>query len=202
MAWRDSRRNYSRLLLFISSIVLGIAALVAIYSLGYNLQQNIDTQAASLLGADLEISDNQPPSKKIVSLIDSLKGQQSKELSFASMIYFPKNSGTRLAQIRALEGDFPYYGELETEPATAGKSFRTKKEVLVDQTLMLQYQAKVGDSLKVGEVTFLIAGILKKAPGQTGIAATVAPSVYIPLVVFETNKFGAKRQPHRLSVLF
>jgi putative ABC transport system permease protein len=143
MAWRDSRRNYSRLLLFISSIVLGIAALVAIYSLGYNLQQNIDTQAASLLGADLEISDNQPPSKKIVNLMDSLKGQQSKELSFASMIYFPKNSGTRLAQIRALEGDFPYYGELETEPATAGKSFRTKKEVLVDQTLMLQYQAKV-----------------------------------------------------------
>lgn len=192
MAWRDSRRNYSRLLLFISSIVLGIAALVAIYSLGYNLQQNIDTQAASLLGADLEISDNQPPSKKIISLIDSLKGQQSKELSFASMIYFPKNSGTRLAQIRALEGDFPYYGELETEPATAGKSFRTKKEVLVDQTLMLQYQAKVGDSLKVGEVTFLIAGILKKAPGQTGIAATVAPSVYIPLSYLKQTNLAQK----------
>lgn len=121
MAWRDSRRNYSRLLLFISSIVLGIAALVAIYSLGYNLQQNIDTQAASLLGADLEISDNQPPSKKIISLIDSLKGQQSKELSFASMIYFPKNSGTRLAQIRALEGDFPYYGEAGNRTGNGGQ---------------------------------------------------------------------------------
>lgn len=192
MAWRDSRRNYSRLLLFISSIVLGIAALVAIYSLGYNLQQNIDTQAASLLGADLEISDNQPPSKKIVNLIDSLEGQQSKELSFASMIYFPKNSGTRLAQIRALEGDFPYYGELETEPVAAGQSFRTKKEVLVDQTLMLQYQAEVGDSLKVGEVTFLIAGILKKAPGQTGIAATVAPSVYMPLAYLKQTNLAQK----------
>ena len=123
----------------------------------------------------MELSDNTPPSPKITNLVDSLKGQQSKELSFASMIFFPKNSGTRLAQIRALEGHFPYYGELETEPASAGKTFRNKKEVLVDQTLMLQYQAKVGDSLKVGEVTFLIAGILKKAPGQTGIAATVAP---------------------------
>ena len=192
MAWRDSRRNYSRLLLFVSSIVLGIAALVAIYSLGYNLQQNIDTQAASLLGADLELSDNTPPSPKMTHLVDSLKGQQSKELSFASMIYFPKNSGTRLAQIRALEGDFPYYGELETEPASAGKTFRNKKEVLVDQTLMLQYQAKVGDSLKVGEVTFLIAGILKKAPGQTGIAATVAPSVYIPLSYLKQTNLAQK----------
>ncbi|MFN8347831.1 MAG: FtsX-like permease family protein [Spirosomataceae bacterium] len=192
MAWRDSRRNYSRLGLFISSIVLGIAALVAIYSLGYNLQQNIDSQAASLLGADLELSDNQPANKKIAGLIDSLGGQQSKELSFASMIYFPKNAGTRLAQIRALEGDFPYYGELETEPASAGKSFRAKKEVLVDQTLMLQYQAQVGDSLKVGEVTFRIAGILKKAPGQTGIAASVAPSVYIPLSYLKQTNLAQK----------
>ncbi len=37
MAWRDSRRSRSRLFLFISSIILGIAALVAIYSLGNNL---------------------------------------------------------------------------------------------------------------------------------------------------------------------
>ena len=58
MAWRDSRRNRSRLLLFISSIILGIAALVAIYSLGDNMRQEIDSQAAALLGADLEITGN------------------------------------------------------------------------------------------------------------------------------------------------
>ncbi|HYC29069.1 MAG TPA: hypothetical protein VEB42_09635, partial [Chitinophagaceae bacterium] len=58
MAWRDSRRNRSRLLLFISSIILGIAALVAIYSLSNVLRREIDEQAASLLGADLEITGN------------------------------------------------------------------------------------------------------------------------------------------------
>ena len=192
MAWRDSRRNYSRLLLFISSIVLGIAALVAIYSLGYNLQQNIDGQAAELLGSDLELSDNQPPNDKIQHLIDSLGGQQSEERSFASMVFFPKNGGARLAQVRALSGDFPYYGSLETEPLSAAKNFRTKQEALVDKTLLLQYRAQVGDSIKIGEVTFLIAGILKKAPGQTGIAATVAPSVYIPLSFLKQTKLAQK----------
>ena len=44
MAWRDSRKNRSRLLLFISSIVLGIAALVAVYSFKDNLQRDIDQQ--------------------------------------------------------------------------------------------------------------------------------------------------------------
>ena len=37
MAWRDSRRSRQRLLLFMSAIVLGIAALVAINSFGDNL---------------------------------------------------------------------------------------------------------------------------------------------------------------------
>ena len=59
MAWRDSRRNRSRLFLFISSVILGIAALVAIYSLGNNLSDEVNNQAASLLGADLEVSGNQ-----------------------------------------------------------------------------------------------------------------------------------------------
>ena len=72
MAWRDSRRSRSRLFLFISSVILGIAALVAIYSLGNNLSDEVNNQAASLLGADLEISGNQPPTSSVQNLLDSL----------------------------------------------------------------------------------------------------------------------------------
>lgn len=181
MAWRDSRKNRSRLLLFVSSIVLGIAALVAIYSLGDNLRQNIDSQAAELLGADLQVSGNRPVTGNAKKLIDSLGTERSEERSFASMILFPKSGGNRLAQVKALDGNFPFYGALETIPVTAGKDFRLGKLAIVDQTLMLQYNAKVGDSIKVGEETFGIAGILMKAPGQTGLTSSVAPSVYIPM---------------------
>src|SRR5258706_6938001 len=108
MAWRDSRRNRSRLLLFISSIILGIAALVAIYSLGNNLHDEVNSQAATLLGADLEISGNQALTPKIKNIIDSLENKRSEERSFASMVLFTKNGGTRLVQVRALAGEFPY----------------------------------------------------------------------------------------------
>ncbi|TDE14587.1 ABC transporter permease [Dyadobacter psychrotolerans] len=197
MAWRDSRKNRSRLFLFISSIILGIAALVAIYSLGDNLRQNIDDQAATLIGADLALSGNKAVEGKVKDLVDSLGVERSEERSFASMILFPKGGGNRLAQVKALEGNFPYYGELETIPVTAGKTFRNKKEALVDQTLMLQYQAKVGDSIKIGEVTFAIAGILQKAPGQTGLTSTVAPSVYIPMRYL--NQTGLMQKGSRIA---
>lgn len=200
MAWRDSRRNRSRLLLFISSIILGIAALVAIYSLGDNLRNDIDTQAAGLIGADLEISSNKPVEKTAKGLLDSLGDRKSEEQSFASMIYFPKSQGTRLVQIRALKGDFPYYGELKTIPASAGNSFRNRQAALVDKTLMLQYNAKVGDSIKVGNLSFLIAGVLLKAPGQTGFSTSVAPAVYIPLNLLQQT--GLSRKGSRINYKF
>src|SRR4051812_29710197 len=181
MAIRDSRRNGSRLFLFISSIILGIAALVAIYSLSNNLRHEIDKQAANLIGADLEITGNKPATGAVRDLIDTLGDRKSEERRFASMVYFPKTGGTRLIQVRALQGEFPYYGDLETVPASAGRTFRNAQMALIDQTLMLQFDAKVGDSVKVGDVTFIIAGTLAGAPGQTGLSASVAPVVYIPL---------------------
>ncbi|MDQ3279641.1 MAG: ABC transporter permease [Bacteroidota bacterium] len=181
MAWRDSRKNRSRLLLFISAIIIGIAALVAIYSLSDNLRKEIDQQAAALLGADLEISNRRPFTPQLFQLIDSLGGRRSEERRFSSMVLFPKNNGTRIIEVRALGGEFPYYGDLSTEPTTAGRRFRKGRQALVDQTLMLQFGAQVGDSVRIGNTPFVIAGTLKGAPGQTGISAAVAPVVYIPI---------------------
>ncbi len=192
MAWRDSRRNRSRLFLFISSIILGIAALVAIYSFEYNLKKDIDSQAKSLLGADLVIETNKAVKPEARPVLDSLGAERSEERGFASMIYFPKNGGTRLVNVRALSGNYPYYGDIETSPATASRNFRNQREALVDKTLMLQFDVKTGDSIQVGDLKFLISGVLNKAPGQTSFNASVAPIVYIPLSYFEDTGLSQK----------
>ncbi|WP_323134781.1 ABC transporter permease [Pontibacter kalidii] len=184
MAWRDSRRNRGRLALFISSIVLGIAALVAINSFADNLRADIDRQAKSLIGADLVIAANKEIEQDQQQLLDSIAvgGDRSDEVRFVSMVQFKSTGGTRLVQVRALErGGFPYYGAIETEPQSASRTFREEgRKALVDQTLLLQYNAKPGDSIQVGNQTFEIAGALHKIPGQTAMTATVAPAVYIP----------------------
>jgi putative ABC transport system permease protein len=180
MAWRDSRHNFSRLALFVSSIVLGIAALVAIFSVGDNVQTDIDDQAKTLTGADLIIESNRQVNDTIRPLLDSLGEERSKQCSLASMVYFKKSNGTRLVQVCALEGGYPYYGDLETVPVNAEEDFRKHQQALVDKTLMLQYNAHVGDSIQVGEVTFAIAGVLNKAPGRTNFSTSIAPPVYIP----------------------
>jgi putative ABC transport system permease protein len=181
MAWRDSRKNRARLFLFISAIVLGIAALVAVYSFKDNLQKDIDAQAKELTGADLVLDSRKGVSKAMQKMLDTLGDERSQEKTFASMIYFQKGGGSRLVQMKALQGNYPYYGTIETVPLAAAKDFQSGRNALVDQTLMLQFNAKVGDSVKVGDLHFKILGTLTKAPGQTGIGASIAPTVYIPL---------------------
>ena len=181
MAWRDSRKNRSRLLLFISSIILGIAALVAVYSFKDNLQRDIDKQAKELTGADLIVESRKAVSNERLKMLKTIGDERATENTFASMVYFVKGGGSRLVQMKALEGNYPFYGSIETTPTSAAKSFFSGREALVDKTLMLQFNAKTGDSINVGDLSFEIAGILDKAPGQTGISSSVAPIVYIPL---------------------
>jgi putative ABC transport system permease protein len=203
MAWRDSRKNRSRLFLFISSMVLGIAALVAIYAVGDNLNHDIDTQAATLIGADLNLHSNKEPGKPTQKLIDSLKAKSTgyaEEQSFASMVLFLKGQGTRLVQIRAIAGGYPFYGQIESTPQSAAETFKTEKDVLVDHTLMLQYKAKVGDSVQIGNLNFRIAGALDKAPGQSGFSSTIAPSIFLPLQYLA--KTGLIEKGSRISYNF
>ncbi|SOD89730.1 putative ABC transport system permease protein [Spirosoma fluviale] len=182
MAWRDSRRSRQRLLLFMSAIVLGIAALVAINSFGDNLARSIDDQARELLGADLTFSWSRPPSPKTAKLAKTLGRDRAYEVSFASLVSTPKTGGVRLAQVKGLEGNFPYYGTWEVQPASAVQAFRqaTQRVALVDDGLLVQLGAQPGDSVRVGNLSFLIAGRVTKTPGQAAIAATVAPTVFIP----------------------
>ena len=188
MAWRDSRRNRSRLTLFISSIVLGIAALVAINSFSENLVSDISKEAKSLLGADLTLESNQPLDSIIAPVFDTIAVDQSRSVDFVSMVLFPKNGGTRLAFIKAFEGNFPYYGKFNTTPEQAYQTFKTGQKALVDKTLMIQYDLNPGDKIKVGELTFEIEGKLNSVPGQAGIASSIAPAVYIPMAYLDGTK--------------
>lgn len=180
MAWRDSRRNRARLFLFISAITVGIAALTAVRSFSVNLTADIDREAKTLLGADLLLDANQPAPDSILSKFDTPGTETAEVTNFVSMVRFPKNGGTRLSQIRALEGDYPFYGKWKTNPENSWQTFRDGKKALVEHALMLQYDIQPGDSIQVGNVTFVIEGDLLSSPGRAGVASSIAPVVFIP----------------------
>lgn len=185
MAWRDGKASSKRLLLFMAAIILGIAAVVSIQSFSENLQENIAQQSKSLMGADFIIDSSQLPNERVQAIMDSLGGSDAQEVSFASMAAFPKADASKLVRVRAITQEFPFYGTLETEPPSAAKRYHVSKGALVDGTLMMQYGLKAGDSIKIGESTFVIEGVLKAIPGSSAISTSVAPTVLLPYTEVE-----------------
>ena len=190
MAWRDSRGSRRRLLLYLSAMVLGVAALVAIQGFGDNLERTVDDEAKTLLGADLSLERDGPFPSEIEALIDSIGGEQSRRISFASMALFPENERTRLATVRATEGGYPFYGEVETRPADAVNTYRDRDAALVDGTLLEQFNAQVGDSVRIGSRDYLIAGELVKMPRESAIVSSISPRIYIPRATLDTTLLG------------
>lgn len=184
MAWRDGKASGKRLLLFMASIILGIAAVVSIQSFSKNLKDNIGLQSKALMGADYLIDSRQIPTEGVQFIIDSL-GPAGEEVRFVSMAAFPGKNANKLVQVRGIGGAFPIYGELETVPASAATDYQNVQGALVDATVMLQFDLKTGDSVKIGNTTFPILGSLKGAPGSNAFSTTMAPPVILPFDLME-----------------
>src|SRR3712207_9581794 len=100
MAWRDSRSSRRRLLVFSTSITLGIAALVSIGSFRKSLTQAIEDQARPLIGADLLIESTRTFTGEEEAFLKSLGSPPAREVRFTNMAVFPASAATRPVQDR------------------------------------------------------------------------------------------------------
>ena len=193
MAWHDSRASRRRLVLFSLCIVLGIAALVAVGSFSANLRQAIGDQAKGLLGADLVVTSRQTFAPAVKAHLDGLGGEAAKEVGFSSMMVFPTLEGaTRLVQVRAIEGHFPFYGEFVTVPADApARLAQGGRVVILEETLLSQFNVQPGDTVRLGQLELTVLGAVRKMPGESVAVTQLAPRAYIPLSLLpETGLAG------------
>lgn len=166
-----------------SSIALGVAALVAIDSFAENVTRSVHEQSRALLGGDVALGSNQPFGKETTRLLDSLSHagvRQARSTTFASMALVPRTGGTRLAQVRAVTARYPIYGVITTRPASAWSMLARGRYTVVDPSLLVSLDARLGDTLAVGASRFVIAGTIENVPGDAGIGAAIGPRVYIP----------------------
>jgi putative ABC transport system permease protein len=199
MAARELRATPRRLLLLTGTIAVGVAALVAINSFTHNLQDSVRQQARTLLGADLSLTGRQPFSAKVEALLDTLSraSPAARVTSFSGMAYVPRTAGTRLVQVAAITGDFPFYGEIKTRPRPAWAELRSGRHMVVDPALLTALSARVGDTVALGEARFIITGTIESAPSDVGFRFAFGPRVYIPARYLAETRllgFGSRAQ--------
>jgi putative ABC transport system permease protein len=183
LAWRESRTARRRLLLYMSSISLGVAALVAIDSFASNVRQSIRAQARDLMGGDVSFTSNAALPASLQGVFDSLDKHGTPVatvVSFISMASDSRSGGTRLTQIKAVTPAYPFYGTITTSPAGQWERLQQGPYAIVDPALLIALDARIGDSLAIGYMKFEIIGTIKSMAGQSDASLVMAPRVFLP----------------------
>jgi putative ABC transport system permease protein len=184
MAWRDSRGSLRRLLLLTASVAAGVAALVAIHSFRADVETSVREQARGLLGADLVVGSANPftpaAEAELARMSSAVSGSSTSRVrSFTAMTFVPGRTGTRLVQAMAIEGGYPFYGRSETDPPGGWDRLADGGGVLVDPALLASLDARVGDTLALGDARLFIRGTVPKMPGDVGVRAALGPRIFL-----------------------
>ena len=181
LAAREMRASTRRLAVYMGAITLGVAALVAINSFRAQVVESVDSEAKALLGADLRIGSNRALPDSITAILDSAvaAGVPVSRVTTTLSVALTRPGAVRLVQVRAVAGGYPFYGRMLTDPPGLWRRLEEPHTALVEQSLLPQLNAEIGDSIRLGEVWFEIRGALTALPPELSFRGAAGPRVYI-----------------------
>ena len=161
-------------------MAIGIAVVVGLHALRATVREAVDLQSRAMLGADLRAISRAPLGEDIEARIDALEPEGAATLlRFGSMALVERTGRTRLVDVQAVAGGYPFYSAIETAPPGGWARLQAGGTgALVDPSLLIQLAARVGDTLVLGDARFEIEGEIRKAPGSFGLQTQVAPRVF------------------------
>lgn len=181
MARRQWRATLRHLGVYMTSISVGVGALVALHSFRDDVVRSIQAENRTLLGADVRIGANRALPDSVTAIVDSLVASGSdaaRVTSLVSMALADANGRTRLVQLRGVEAGFPYHGRVTTDPPGLWGSL-AEGIALVDPALMAQLGIGTGDTLRLGDAGFEVAGTVAGLPTDVGLQAATGPRVFV-----------------------
>jgi putative ABC transport system permease protein len=187
LALRESRGSSGRLAFFAVCLSVGVAAVVSVAALSRALDDGIKAQARQLLAADVSIESRRPIPAGVLAAADALAGaKRSETRELPSVVSVPTAPGEApgpsvLCELKAVGPGYPFYGTLEIDPVRPLDELLGPDRVLVGAELLRRLAVAPGDSLRIGEATFTIAGTLLAEPDRLAVSFTLGPRILLGL---------------------
>jgi putative ABC transport system permease protein len=181
LARREARTSARRLGVYMGAITIGVAALVAINSFRAQVVESVDLESKVLLGADLRLGSNRAFPDTVLALLDSAAtaGVPVTQVTTTLSVALTQAGVPRLAQVRAVEDGYPFYGDMETRPAGEWERLGSGRFALLEPGLVDELGVAPGDSIRLGAVWFEVRGALTALPPELSFRNTLGPRVFI-----------------------
>jgi putative ABC transport system permease protein len=181
IGWREFQAAPTKFLFVIVSVAIGVAALTGVRGFTESFQKTLSGQARTIMAADVSARMFRQPSAKETGQLNALHDVERTQLTeMVSMASTPSDPIPLLVSLKAVDpSQYPFYGEYRLRPAGTLRQELAPHTVLVGEDLLIRLHAQIGDSLKVGNSTFRIAGAIEREPDRMNSSMGIGPRVLI-----------------------
>ncbi len=181
---RESRGSGGRLAFFVACLAAGVAVVVAVAGLASAVDEGMRSSARELLAADISVEGMRPLPPEMARAMESLPGSLRADVRvFATSVASGgglSRGTSRLARLKVVEGEYPFYGVLETTPDGPLDRLLRDDSAVVAEELLGSLGLHAGEPIRIGGETFTVAASLQKEPDRLDVGfSSLAPRVFI-----------------------
>lgn len=209
LALRESLHNWRFSLAFVANLSLGLFGFVLLSAFHGSVQESFEARSRALLTADLAVSARRELTEEEQGALSRALGDsgvvspvRTRSIELYSMATSAR--GTRLAELIAIENDYPLYGELLLEGAgqASPAELLGGPKIWISPELSVQMGLRPGDSLKIGELRFVVSGIIRQDASTGWRGFSFAPRLYLGLSQLEKTGLVRKGSTASFSHYF
>ncbi len=179
LTWRDIRQGGATLLCL--ALIISVTAVSAVGLLADRVRQALASDAQATLAADLVLVSDQPTPVQWVEAASAQGLRVVMGSQFPSMAQAGQGENARglLAAIKTVGAEYPLRGvvELQTNEGRVRDRALALDEAWIDPALAATLGLGVGDDLRVGAVTFRVAGLILQEPDRGMNFVNLSPRV-------------------------
>lgn len=183
IARHEMRASSGKFFFVVLSIAIGVGALTGVRGFSSSFRGALLDRARSIMAADLSARMFQQPTPQEQKGLDAIEAE-SVEMTpvteLLSMASAAKTLDPLLVSLKAVDpAMYPFYGEVQLEPAGRLKDVLRDDTVVVADDLLVRLKLNIGDSLKIGNRIFRIAAVVVNEPDRLSGNFAAGPRVFI-----------------------
>ncbi len=183
LAARELRAGTRGLRIVLACLALGVAAIATVGGLRAAIEAGIAADGRAILGGDLEVQRaDQPLPATLRPWLAARGARLSAVVQMRSLLVAP--SGQRqLVTLRAVDPAWPLVGQATAVPAQPIAAALVARGgvygLLAEAVVLDRLSLRVGDTVRVGQASFILRGVLAAEPDRAATPSLLSPHVLI-----------------------
>lgn len=180
---REMRGGLSGFFIFIACIAIGVAAIGGVNSVARSISAGVSNQGQTLLGGDIRFELNQREATAAERDFFTSLGAVAESANMRSMARREDGSDQALVEAKAVDGAYPLFGALTTEPAEPLQTLLGQRDgvfgAAAPNILFERLGLKLGDRLKLGDSSFELRARILEEPDAVSDGFGFAPRLLL-----------------------